>query len=142
MAQEIPDTHLVAEIGQKALIRRDGMVLIVQYPHNDSWDLPGGRIHKGEEVAEGLAREVREEVGLDVEVGESVAVWVQHEPKPTWPRYFVLLTATLKDPTQSIVCAPDEIKDARWVTPEEAVEKLSAWSRMGPVVARVLTSEL
>lgn len=138
MVQEIPELHLVAEVGQKALIAKDGKILLVQYPQNDTWDLPGGRIHKGEEVDEGVRREVKEEVGLDIVVGSPLATWVQHEPKPTWPRYFVLVSATLVDAHQRIVCAADEIKDAQWFTPREAIEKLNAWARMGPVVQKVL----
>ncbi len=40
-----------------------------QPPLAGRWTLPGGRLELGEPLREGVAREVREETGLDVEVG-------------------------------------------------------------------------
>ena len=39
------------------------------------WSLPGGALEVGETLAEGLAREMKEETGLDVEVGPVVDVF-------------------------------------------------------------------
>lgn len=40
------------------------------------WELPGGRLEPGETPEECLAREVREELNLDVEVGGVLDAWV------------------------------------------------------------------
>jgi len=56
-----------------ALIRRDGLLLISRrrldqaMPH--FWEFPGGKVEAGEAPQAALAREVREELGCDVEVG-------------------------------------------------------------------------
>jgi ADP-ribose pyrophosphatase YjhB (NUDIX family) len=39
------------------------------------WDLPGGRVERGEMPWEGVVREVKEEVGLDVEIVRLVGVY-------------------------------------------------------------------
>ncbi|HEX7088369.1 MAG TPA: NUDIX hydrolase [Vicinamibacterales bacterium] len=52
-------------------------VLLVQRkfePLAGHWTLPGGAIELGEPVADAVAREVREETGLEVEVGPVVEV--------------------------------------------------------------------
>ena len=64
---EYESKHLIADIPQKAIIEKDGKVLIVRDPHKESWELPGGRLHKNEEPAEGLKREIREELSIEIE---------------------------------------------------------------------------
>jgi 8-oxo-dGTP diphosphatase len=52
----------------RALVESDGCVLLVRRAAWDSlpgqWELPGGKVDRGERVLEGLAREVEEETGL------------------------------------------------------------------------------
>lgn len=60
------ENHLVADIPQKAIIEIGGKVLLVR--NNEShWQLPGGRLNEGESPQEGIAREIREELGVDIE---------------------------------------------------------------------------
>lgn len=49
-------------------------VLIHRASHEDFWTLPGGRVEMGESAAEALVREMREELGVHVEVGR--LLWV------------------------------------------------------------------
>ncbi|MDX1660129.1 MAG: NUDIX domain-containing protein [Nitriliruptorales bacterium] len=69
----MPPTPQVA-VG--AVIRDDeGRLLVVQRGHAPAegrWTLPGGRLEPGERLEDALRREVSEETGLAVEVGELV----------------------------------------------------------------------
>lgn len=54
-------------VGVLAVVfRPDGRLLLVDQPYVRGWSLPGGDLKRGEEPGAGLARELREELGLDV----------------------------------------------------------------------------
>lgn len=56
-----------------ALMRRQGKVLVGKRPEGASlpgrWEFPGGKIELNEGPEEALARELREELGVEAEVG-------------------------------------------------------------------------
>ncbi len=67
-------------IAQGRLRDQDGRVLLCQLTYKREWDLPGGVVEVGEAPAAGLAREIHEELGVTVEVGELLTVnWL-----PAW----------------------------------------------------------
>lgn len=51
----------------------DGRILVHQAPGDPFWTLPGGRAELGEPATRTLAREMQEELGLEVAVGR--ALW-------------------------------------------------------------------
>ncbi len=60
-------------VAAKAFIVSDGKLLIVKRKDDNPqmpgiWELPGGRMEPGENPFEGLQREMREEVGLEITV--------------------------------------------------------------------------
>jgi ADP-ribose pyrophosphatase YjhB (NUDIX family) len=64
-------------VGVGAVIVIRGEVVLVRRardPLAGRWSLPGGAVEAGEPLAVALAREVLEETGLDVEVGDLVDV--------------------------------------------------------------------
>jgi A/G-specific adenine glycosylase len=60
-----------------AIVWHTGQVLIARRPEDGLlgglWEFPGGKIEPGEGAAEAARREVREEMGVEIEVGEQVA---------------------------------------------------------------------
>jgi len=50
------------------VVRKDGRVLAIRRADNGQWQIPGGVLEQDETIEAGLAREVREETGLDVEI--------------------------------------------------------------------------
>ena len=55
------------------VIEKEGRVLIVRRGANDTlagkWEFPGGKIEPGETAEEALRRELREELGIETEIG-------------------------------------------------------------------------
>lgn len=66
MTDTLPTVLVVAA----ALIDTDGRVLIAQRPEGKAlaglWEFPGGKIEPGERPEQALIRELREELGIDV----------------------------------------------------------------------------
>ncbi|MFW5731916.1 MAG: A/G-specific adenine glycosylase [Planctomycetota bacterium] len=64
-----------------AVVRRRGRILIDRRPEagllGGLWEFPGGKQQRGETLEQTTAREVREEVGIRIHVGEQIAV-VKH----------------------------------------------------------------
>jgi len=60
-----------------AVILRSGMVLLARRApgrrHAGKWEFPGGRVEDGETAAAALKRELREELGIEAEVGAEIA---------------------------------------------------------------------
>jgi ADP-ribose pyrophosphatase YjhB (NUDIX family) len=57
-----------------AVILSGNFILLHKLETDDYWSLPGGRVEMGEDAASAVAREVREELAIDVSVGP--LLWV------------------------------------------------------------------
>ena len=62
-------------VSVKGIVARDGAVALVRN-RRDEWELPGGKLEIGESPERGVAREIDEELGLDVETTMLVDAWV------------------------------------------------------------------
>jgi len=66
-------------VGVRALIVRDGRVMLVRHTYLRGWYLPGGKVDRGETVYNALNREVEEECGLKVKSARLTAVYSNSE---------------------------------------------------------------
>jgi 8-oxo-dGTP diphosphatase len=60
-----------------AIVIQDGKVLLARRGPKEKlagyWEFPGGKVEKGESLAECLCRELHEELGVEAEIGEVMA---------------------------------------------------------------------
>lgn len=68
--KRVPSDKLFFRPAAYALVEHDGNVLLVMNQHVRKWYLPGGGVHVGEMMQDAARREVAEETGIAVAVGE------------------------------------------------------------------------
>jgi 8-oxo-dGTP diphosphatase len=99
------------------MIDRDGRYLITQRPPTASlpllWEFPGGRVEEGETDEAALARELEEEMGISVRVGERV-IHVEHAYASYNIDFCVYRCEIRAGAVQHL-----RVHDHRWVRPED-----------------------
>jgi 8-oxo-dGTP diphosphatase len=100
-----------------AMIEKEGKYLITQRPLRATlpmlWEFPGGRVEPGEADEEALARELSEEMGIAVSVGERV-IHVEHAYENYDIDFCVYRCQHTGGQIQHL-----RVHDHRWVRPHE-----------------------
>ena len=93
-----------------------GRVLLVKPNYRDHWSLPGGILEHDEPPHVGCAREVAEEIGLDIVAERLLTVdWMPADGRPRPSIHFIFDGGTL-DPARidQIVLQEEELDDYRF----------------------------
>jgi 8-oxo-dGTP diphosphatase len=109
------------EVAQKAVIQRSGQVLIMRDPREGNtalWELPGGRLNENEDPKVGLAREIREELGVEIVVEDVVYITQFFQYSENRNALMIAYEAKLQNETTELTLAPDEVAEVRWVNRE------------------------
>ncbi len=116
MSREYPSQPI---IGVGAVILENAAVLLVRRgnePLKGIWSIPGGALELGESLTGAVRREVREEVGLEIEVGEIVEIFERITRDDQGEvRYHYVLVDYICRPAGGTLVAADDAADARWV---------------------------
>jgi len=103
-------------IAQGLLRDGDGRVLLCRLTYKPEWDLPGGVVEPGESPATGLSREIREELGVDLEPAALTAInWLP--PWSGWDDACIVVFELGNLPTAAIEqlrLEPAEIRAVHW----------------------------
>jgi mutator protein MutT len=109
-------------VGVGAVIVDDGKVVLVKRryePLAGRWSLPGGTLEVGETLKAAVIREMREETGLDVEVGPLLEVFdriITDEAQRV--QYHFVLVDYLCWPAGGLLQASSDVEEAVLVGPE------------------------
>jgi 8-oxo-dGTP diphosphatase len=111
-------------------------VLLVEPTYKPTWEIPGGGVEPGETPREACVRELREELGMGLELGRLLVVdWA---PRDGADRVLFVFDGGLLEATQqaAIVLPPDELASWAFVPPAEVPR------RTAPPLARRVTAAL
>jgi mutator protein MutT len=137
-SREYPDRPVV---GIGAVIVQDGKVLLVKRryaPLKGEWSLPGGGVEVGETLEECVVREMREETGLDIEVGPVIEVFdrITHDTDGRVQYHYVLVDY-LCWPIGGELNASSDVEEAVWVQPDET-SRFNITAKATAVIERAL----
>lgn len=107
------------QLAVSAAIFRDGKILLVRRtrePSRGIYTFPGGRVEFGESLIEALAREVREETGLIIDIVGLAGFREALPARTDGYGHFVILPFAARW-VSGEVTLNDELDDARWLTP-------------------------
>ncbi|MCB1005502.1 MAG: NUDIX domain-containing protein [Acidimicrobiales bacterium] len=108
-------------VGAMCIIERhDGAVLLIRHSYRSRWGVPGGLLNRREEPNVAARREVREEVGLAVDLLGEPAVVVDAVPQRVDLVYRARLAPGAG--TDDIRPVSPEIAEVRWFPPDELPE--------------------
>ena len=162
MEEEPEEAEARPTLGVGAVVVRDDALLMVKRAHEPGrglWSLPGGRVEHGEHLSAAVAREVREETGLEIEVGDLLGIYEvvggavadpqttaggavadQRPAQAPGSSHFVVLDFLAEVTGDATPAAGHDADDVRWV-PFESIgalrctprleETLSGWGVFG-----------
>jgi ADP-ribose pyrophosphatase YjhB (NUDIX family) len=136
MQREYPSSPLV---GVGAVVVHQGRVLLVRRgrePLKGHWTLPGGHLELGESLTAGVAREVLEETGLEVEPLELVELVDRIYREGERVRYHYVIADYLCRVLGGTLRASDDADAVRWV--ERAEWNSHSALALDPLTVRVI----
>jgi len=132
--REYPDWPIV---GVGGVVLRGGRALLIRRgsaPLKGEWSIPGGTLELGETLEEGVKRELEEETGLKVEVGELIEVFERIVPDESGRlKYHFVILDYLCSAEDGIARAASDVTDVAWAQEEE----LANYS-LTPIATRVI----
>lgn len=125
-------------VGVGVVVWHGEQVLLVrraQPPRAGQWSLPGGGQDLGETMVETARREVREEAGIEIEVGEVIATLdlIERDDRGRVRYHYTLIDFTAEAASAATVPG-DDATEARWFE-LAALDQLGLWSETLRVIS-------
>ena len=119
MKREFPERPIV---GVGGVVIHGKRVLLIRRgsePLKGEWSIPGGLVELGEELADGVRRELKEETGLDVEPLEVLTVFDRIFREGSRIRYHYVIVDYVCRRRAGRLKPDSDVIDARWVRRED-----------------------
>ncbi len=119
-SRRYPDRPIVA-VG--AIVAENGRVLMARRgkePSYGLWSVPGGAVHLGEDLKAAARREIKEELGIEVDLTDVIEIMerVTRDPEGRIQYHYVVIDYLARhvggEPTPS-----PEAWEVRWIAPED-----------------------
>jgi 8-oxo-dGTP diphosphatase len=111
------------------VIVRDGKVLCTVrgiQPYEGKLDVPGGFLLNGEHPIDGLKREIKEELGIEIDVDVGDCLQMASHPYAHEDDFNLALGFRARWVSGEVSPA-DDVADVRWVSPDEVETLDFAW---------------
>ncbi|SFQ77058.1 ADP-ribose pyrophosphatase YjhB, NUDIX family [Psychrobacillus psychrotolerans] len=120
-------THIVAVGG--IVENETGEILLVK-THHGGWVYPGGQVEVGENLIDALVREVKEESGIDIEVGHLIGTYSNTGVYKWYDEVTDVPTKVMFDfvckPTGGVLSTSEETSESCWVKKDSVLEFITA----------------
>jgi len=128
-----PERYALPVVGA-LIVNPENKILLVKFDEKDSsYGLPGGKIRWGETIEDAVKREVKEEVGLDVEFETVLLVQEAIFPKEIPKRedkHMIFLECVCRSNSSDVKSDGREIANYIWVDPKESLKlKINSYTK-------------
>lgn len=146
-AEPYPGDMLIAAAAITDSLAEPSQILAAQrsYPAalRGKWELPGGKVERGEPPAHAAVREIAEELGVDIKLGESLGTWPLGEGK----EMIVWWAEAAGEPRagtshqQVKWCGAEELAELDWLKADIPLIKEITGRLMGPSASANVASD-
>ncbi|MDP7634212.1 MAG: NUDIX domain-containing protein, partial [Candidatus Latescibacteria bacterium] len=118
-------SHYIGAGGVTINDKRELLVVSERYHRQKSdgpprYKLPGGALHAGEHLVEGVIREVKEETGIDTEF--DALVCFRHWHGYRYGKSDIYFVCRLRPLSEQITIQEEEIAESRWMSVQEYLD--------------------
>jgi len=108
------------------IVNKEGKILLVKSPKwlKEKYSVPGGHVEPYEKLQDAIKREIKEEVGLDVKIGDLLLIQEVIKPEEFYDnsRHFIFFDFVCYSEDTNVKIDNLEIVNYVWVSLDEALK--------------------